>query len=222
MSKAVMVSIHPEWCYKIATGEKTAEIRKTSPKLNTPFKCYIYCTKAKNFFSHGGIQEALDDLYRLPSGEIKFGYSGELMCCGEPYTADNFLNGKVIGEFVCHKITHLGNVSTDNWNLLQGSIHESRKRLVTECACLTEEELHAYGGQEAWHISQLIIYDNPRTVTDFWKPDKCPYNQEDRCTYPYHCFRAGQTKRCGEPIEKAPQSWCYVEAATAPQNAPLI
>lgn len=39
-----MISIHPEWCEKILSGEKTIEIRKTRPKLPTPFKCYIYCT----------------------------------------------------------------------------------------------------------------------------------------------------------------------------------
>lgn len=45
MSKAVMLSIRPKWCEKIASGEKTIEVRKTRPKLDTPFKCYIYCTR---------------------------------------------------------------------------------------------------------------------------------------------------------------------------------
>ncbi len=44
MSKAVMLSVRPKWCEKIASGEKTIEVRKTRPKLETPFKCYIYCT----------------------------------------------------------------------------------------------------------------------------------------------------------------------------------
>lgn len=42
MSKAVLISIKPTWCAKIASGEKTIEVRKTRPKLNSPFKCYIY------------------------------------------------------------------------------------------------------------------------------------------------------------------------------------
>lgn len=45
MSKAVLISIKPKWCEKIASGEKTIEVRKTRPKMNTPFKCYIYCTQ---------------------------------------------------------------------------------------------------------------------------------------------------------------------------------
>lgn len=47
MSKAVMLSIRPKWCEKIASGEKTVEVRKTRPKLETPFMCYIYCTLDK-------------------------------------------------------------------------------------------------------------------------------------------------------------------------------
>lgn len=42
MSKAVLISIRPEWCQKIMAGRKTIEVRKTRPKMDTPFKCYIY------------------------------------------------------------------------------------------------------------------------------------------------------------------------------------
>lgn len=39
---AVLISIRPKWCEKIISGEKTIEVRKTRPKMDTPFKCYIY------------------------------------------------------------------------------------------------------------------------------------------------------------------------------------
>lgn len=42
MSKAVLIRIRPEWCEKIINGRKTIEVRKTRPKMDTPFKCYIY------------------------------------------------------------------------------------------------------------------------------------------------------------------------------------
>ena len=45
MSKAALISIKPKWCEKIINGDKTIEVRKTRPKLDTPFKCYIYCTQ---------------------------------------------------------------------------------------------------------------------------------------------------------------------------------
>ncbi len=46
MNKAVMISIQPKWCELIASGKKTIEVRKTKPKIDTPFKCYIYCTSS--------------------------------------------------------------------------------------------------------------------------------------------------------------------------------
>ena len=44
--KAVLISIKPNWCKLIWSGMKTVEVRKTRPKLETPFKVYIYCTGA--------------------------------------------------------------------------------------------------------------------------------------------------------------------------------
>lgn len=46
MSKAVLISVRPKWCELIANGTKTVEVRKSRPKLHTPFKCYIYCTQS--------------------------------------------------------------------------------------------------------------------------------------------------------------------------------
>lgn len=49
---AVMISIKPRWCEMIARGAKAIEVRKTRPKINMPFKCYIYCTKGKKNDPH--------------------------------------------------------------------------------------------------------------------------------------------------------------------------
>lgn len=45
--KSVLISIKPKWCEKIASGEKTIEVRRSAPIRNLPFKVYIYCTKGK-------------------------------------------------------------------------------------------------------------------------------------------------------------------------------
>ena len=42
--QAVLISIQPKWCELIASGKKTVEVRKSMPKLEAPFKCYIYQT----------------------------------------------------------------------------------------------------------------------------------------------------------------------------------
>ena len=83
MSKAVMISIRPKWCEKICNGEKTIEVRKTRPKMETPFKCYIYCT-----MDHPYISVSFGELDKLNYRTNTVG-----RC-----------NGKVIGEFICDRI----------------------------------------------------------------------------------------------------------------------
>lgn len=77
MSRAVLISIRPKWCEKIADGEKTIEVRKTRPKLETPFRCYIYRTK-------GIVPHIINGKWV----KIEVG-------------------GTVVGEFVCDKIYEL-------------------------------------------------------------------------------------------------------------------
>lgn len=45
--KSVMLSVQRPYCELMAIRDKTLEIRKTCPKLGTPFLCYIYCTKER-------------------------------------------------------------------------------------------------------------------------------------------------------------------------------
>lgn len=47
MAKAVLISIRPEWVARITSGKKTLEVRKNRPKLELPFKCYIYETQGR-------------------------------------------------------------------------------------------------------------------------------------------------------------------------------
>lgn len=93
MSKAVLISIRPEWCEKIINGRKTIEVRKTLPKMDTPFKCYIYCTAGRPDLNIPISQERLMRDY-LETGSMKS------MNCP-------LGNGKVIGEFTCNRVTNL-------------------------------------------------------------------------------------------------------------------
>lgn len=96
MSKAVLISIRPQWCEKIASGEKTIEVRKTRPKLKTPFKCYIYCTL-----------QGCNDFFRVD-------LVGDVAKWNRGKWADR--KGKVIGEFICDRIYELAplNHAPDN------------------------------------------------------------------------------------------------------------
>lgn len=161
--KAVLISIQPKWVEKIANGEKTIEVRKSRPKIETPFKCYIYCMKYGKLFFHGGIGEK-ECLFRNPdTGEIKFDYAFELMCCKNEYSRDNFLTGKVIGEFVCDYVKEY-NSNERGWYYYD---------LET---CLLCDEIAGYGNGKplyGWHISNLKIYDKPLTLDNF-DLDKAP------------------------------------------------
>ena len=193
--KAVLISIRPEWCAKIASGDKSIEVRKTRPKLEKPFKCYIYCTKdAKKQFWTGPRYSYVDD--RSHNAFDK---------CG---------SGKVIGEFVCNEIKYF-DFEESEWAYSvapPGSdmpMHESEAlKLCCKDGCLNDDDMLSYFGDEAWkayfwHISDLKIYDKPRELSRFVKPydaKACPKPTVIEC---------GDCTKCY--LKRAPQSWCYVE-----------
>ena len=139
--KAVLMSIQPRWCELIASGKKTVEVRKTKPKLETPFKGYIYCTK-DNTFAEKTLR-GFDD-------------SGKAIC----YKANK---GKVIGEFVCDTIFTISCYYSDP---TARCVH-----MEQPYTCLTDKEMIDYLGDGVegygWHITDLIIYDKPRELGEF-------------------------------------------------------
>ena len=211
MSKAVLISIQPKWCEKIVNGEKTIEVRKNRPQLEPPFKCYIYCTKPKQFI-HG---YADDDLFRhIKDGSIECGFSYQLATeTDEEYNRDDYiLSGKVIGEFVCDGIVELAPVNRAPDNL-------------EDLACLTREEIVAYikGKGYGWHISDLVIYDHPKKLSEFEKyseDENRPCANGKDCEYLYFDY-SENCEACSidfdgancpfVKVSRPPQSWCYVE-----------
>lgn len=140
MSKAVLISIRPEWCARIASGKKTIEIRKTRPKLETPYKCYIYCTKS--------------DPLILAKPSQRFGNGliiGEFIC-------DKISRYALVGfrrDRTSYKSFN-GLTFTDGINY--------------SAIGLSEIELAEYGSGKTlfgWHISKLKIYGQPKELSDF-------------------------------------------------------
>lgn len=138
MSRSVLISIQPQWCKLIANERKTLEIRKSRPKLETPFKVYIYCTKNSD------------------------GY--------------NVAQGKVIGEFICDKIYKY---STSDALKEDNEIADIE---AVDLSCVPKNKISDYeyssAGKEfcinniglyLWHISDLVIYDKPKELTEFGK-----------------------------------------------------
>ena len=186
--KAVMLSLRPQWCEKIFNGSKTIEVRKSRPSIPTPFKVYVYETKAQFVKSVRGACTT-------------YGYG----------------RGKVIGSFVCDRIT-----------CCQAYYGESGEKHLTNLfgcdvknTCLTEHEMFDYiigkdkkeGTGWLWHITEPTLFDKPRDITEFALYGRCA---EDCDEYDI-CARDSEGGRMSCKyfkrtfLERPPQSYCFVE-----------
>lgn len=185
--KAVLISIQPKWCELIANGKKTVEVRKTKPKLETPFKVYIYCTNSK------------DMLWILRNNERNSNKIASIFTAKDVGGATK-ANGKVIGEFVCDGIECF----TTDYRANKEQTERISKESCVSWGDLAEYEYNShclYG----WHITDLVIYDKPKELSEFHKP--CVVNP---CVNRNFCS-TGNTFCPTCTIKKPPQSWCYVE-----------
>lgn len=207
--KSVLMSIKPKWCELIDWSCKTIEIRKTKPKIEAPFKCYIYCTKQGEQFFHGGIGEK-KCLFKNPNtGFIHFDYPFKLVDWEKEYSEDNFLSGKVIGEFVCNDIFTFEAEISRRKNVYEAislrresedfsEYADFRYSLVSENgdndnwlmnqSCVMWNDLKKYLGYKSrefygWRIRNLEIYKNPKRLSEFG-------------------------------LTRPPQDWCYVKELT--------
>lgn len=201
--KAILQSIKPQYCELIAAGKKTIEVRKTIPKIQTPFKVYIYCTKGEKLWKKGN-SVFLDKRYnRLLQ------------------TFDYMLNGKIIGEYVCNEIDKVVHAGTTNQNIELCFLDNgwNYTPLIAEFyrkSCLTYAELEKYskgGDIYGYHISNLVIYDKPKGLYEF---NHLCIGDCDECKYSYYenfgnSFYGEPMLACDRRVTRPPQSWCYVE-----------
>ena len=187
--KSVLISIQPKWCELIANGGKTIEVRKTKPKIDTPFKCYIYCTKDKHGWFDFLKKERLD-------GKV----IGEFVCdCIANYEAElwddetyeriqELFEPDDFAEYGEYEYKTVADNGDDFW----------RDNMLCHYSCLTIENLRKYIGVGinefyGWHISDLKIYDKPKELSEFKGLRKTKFGYA-----PYD-------------ITRPPQTWCYVE-----------
>lgn len=197
---AVLLSVRPKWCELIASGKKTVEIRKTRPKIETPFKCYIYCTKPKMITKYVFKPEDYPEYMRpekpvfckVPDGS-------------SPYCSVVNGNSKVIGEFECDAIFTMSITYSDPTSRI--ALKEF------PYTCLTDRQIIDYLGNGnqgyGWHISNLVIYDKPKELNEFYLKKKCHSckrsgYESSACIYDEDCIVPAI-------ITRPPQSWCYVQ-----------
>ena len=188
--KSVLISIQPKWCELIASGKKTVEVRKTKPKLETPFKAYIYCTNNGGSLHIGcGMYGKGLELYYHKSNIAK----NDLSC----------VNGKVIGEFVCFAIECF---TTD----YRSSVEQTKR--ISEKSCVSISDLIDYEINSyclfGWHISDLKIYDKPKKLNEFCHTKEYVNKKMNQVAF----WECGIDDEIARTIRKPPQSWCYVES----------
>lgn len=121
--------------------------------------------------------------------------------------------GRVIGEFVCDHI--------------MGHCEMANADLAEQQSFVRRGDIAKYsGGREVfgWHISNLVIYDKPVELSDFYKPcispefmycPNCPVGGEYISESEYEALAMdGECSTewyCNNRLRRPPQSWCYVE-----------
>lgn len=200
--KAVLISIQPKWTELIASGKKTVEVRKTKPKIDVPFKCYIYATKGEKLWKK---------IRKRPRLIVPTYDNRQYLAENEYYSVDE-VQGKVIGEFVCDKIDvypydcHIG-YPTPQYEGDDSFCDCGEGYWITykeiEDSCLTQDELMDYGRGDTlfgWHISNLVIYEQPKELREFHSYNVSTYiDDELGLTMPTHI------------IKRPPQSYMFVE-----------
>lgn len=182
--KSVLISIKPKWCEKIASGEKTIEVRKSAPQ-EVPFKAYIYCTNGEYSPTNCG-KKSISDCLILNR---------------------NVVNGKVIGEFICDKVDTYY-YRDFGYEISEETFNKTMLTGVEFCGYGNGKTL--YG----WHISDLKIYDKPRELSEFYTIDKSGDDCCIACVYHETPIEEMPCRTCtGERryLYRPPQSWQYVE-----------
>lgn len=184
--KAVLISIQPKWCEMIASGRKTIEVRKTRPKIETPFKCYIYQTKRETELKHFD-----QDSNKLNDFLI-------LRKCG-----------KVIGEFVCDRIEEIKAA-----NAIQAYYNNREETCLNDTELrLYLGENTGYGWHISDlkiydKPKELRGFYKPCPFNEDCDI-LCPYAEGE-----YHGDGINgdvEFVGCGNWLTRPPQSWCYVE-----------
>ena len=116
------------------------------------------------------------------------------------HTKYGYGRGKVIGEFICNSVDEYPYDYCDGVDIDDDTILET---------AIDREDINIYAKGKTlygWHISDLKIYNNPRELSEFFKP--CD-RFLDCCT----CRRLvhNEYMSCDNKITRPPLSWCYVE-----------
>ena len=223
--KSILISIQPKWVALEMNGIKKIEVRKTAPKdwkdylsgktkeMPKPITVYIYCTNDKNVELH----------YSEQYGAF----------CDQSYGMEHYSTigngcGKIIAKFTLNKIEKINVEYFDTFNglFLNNLLQKS---------CLTIKQIDDYLGNKsgyAWHISDLQILTEPKSIRDcafmseklykkYQRDLQQAYEEDDKTLARLYsgCALEDECANCVELVEMTkhfyyvttpPQSYIYV------------
>lgn len=191
MKKSILITLSAEKIVEILNGNIIILIQKIKPKCELPIDVYIYCAKEKSY----------KDILR--------------------FIDDEELNSKVIAKFTLNTVEELslseGPMPYDYW--LSG-YQEASDEVVKDMGMTFIEfiDYHVrdtrttkkipYLVSYAWYINDLVIFDKPKEIGEFYKvnPD---IEKEELPKYLLWAYTEEELPKY-LPLTKAPRNWKYI------------
>lgn len=188
MSKAILKSLKPKTVANILNSNATLFISRDVRLYKATMKLiekqgyatfFMYCTKDKETLVKNDIHKILE----VETGKYKYGYGDEV------------LNGKIVAKFTLRKVEEIH----ESFEIDLGSpYYYENEECLEEQACLDKLGIQDYLDMKdgyAYHIEDLVIFDKPKELREFKRPNPSKNKHLDRYL----------------PV-KAPQNFCYVES----------
>ncbi len=159
--KSILISIRPQWVEKIASGEKMIEVRKTRPKIETPFKCDIYCTIGTgvkgDYLVQSGIQcgkvigEFVCDMVYLIKNQCD-----SFVVANEKQSVTNEIARQSCLDYY-DMVAYLGNKNGYGWHISDLKIYDKPKELSEFKHWINNKDYDGWNEQRTKIIKGFVL-----------------------------------------------------------------
>lgn len=154
MKKALMMACNSNEVLRILSNKQSRLLLKSVPKIATPFTIYFYVTKSKDDYVLTYKDSKLCNLRHHIFTKNEF----------IRHLGNACLNGKIIAQATCYKITNIGYSDLDERYVVGDDTLDNLN--------LTKDELKEYG-KGKWlvlmHISNIVQLDKAKELKEFNK-----------------------------------------------------
>lgn len=225
--KAIMKPIKPETCANIMNNKQSILVIKNEKEATAIKKLideygyadiYVYCSKSNTQYLVGSKNKVCEILTKSADATFspnidKYTGNGKVVFKFRCYNVEEIVWQRVFEQYPFHYLEEESGYGTKTLNT-----NEFKRK-----TCLTDEELEQYLNTDesnkhayAIHISDLEIFDEPKELSEFRKPNTPSYEQTKPFaeifskSYTQEEYKK-QCERFGFVLTKAPKNFCYVE-----------